>query len=180
MKEIKELFKVKTGYPNYLISNLGKVYMLNKLGSRGLIRLSNPIEMTYRISKGYRRVGLYGNNHKQKNFKVSRLVAESFIPNPNHLSLVMHLDNNKLNDKFNNLKWGTYKENSEQMVKENRQNSPTMERNSAYKFTPKKCKKIKLMLKLGLKLKRICEINNISRKQVYRIRDNKTKASRLC
>lgn len=39
------------------------------------------------------------------------MVAEAYIPNPNNLPIVMHLDDNPLNNIVSNLKWGTHKEN---------------------------------------------------------------------
>lgn len=46
--------------------------------------------------------------------RVHRLVAEAFIPNLNNLPVVMHLENNKTNNHYTNLKWGTISENTEQ------------------------------------------------------------------
>ena len=47
-------------------------------------------------------------------------MATLYIPNPDNLPVVMHLDNNPLNNKGSNLKWGTYKENTKQMMREGR------------------------------------------------------------
>ena len=52
-------------------------------------------------------------NHKQKNKSIHRLVAETFLPNPNNLPYVHHIDGNRLNNKLENLKWVSEKENSE-------------------------------------------------------------------
>lgn len=51
---------------------------------------------------------------------MKRYVAKTYLPNPNNLPVVMHLDNNKLNNSITNLKCGTYKENSQQMMREGR------------------------------------------------------------
>lgn len=40
-----------------------------------------------------------------KIYRVSRLVALTFIPNPNKLSQVNHIDGNKLNNAIDNLEW---------------------------------------------------------------------------
>lgn len=50
----------------------------------------------------------------QRQRRVHILVAEAYIPNPNNLSVVMHIDNNKKNCCVDNLKWGTTKENTQQ------------------------------------------------------------------
>lgn len=47
---------------------------------------------------------------------VSRLVAKAFIPNPNNLPLVRHMDDNPLNNHVGNLRWGTQKDNMQDCV----------------------------------------------------------------
>ena len=58
--------------------------------------------------KGYRRVRLAG-----KNFKVHRLVAEAFVPNPDNLPHVIHIDGNRTNNHFSNLRWSATQSNHE-------------------------------------------------------------------
>lgn len=53
---------------------------------------------------GYYRVGLVKNG-KTKLFRVHRLVAEAFIPNPLNLPEVNHIDANKTNNAISNLEW---------------------------------------------------------------------------
>lgn len=64
------------------------------------------------ILHSYRYINLRW-NHKQKNKSVHRLVAEAFLPNPNNLPYVHHIDGNRLNNKLENLKWVTEAENSQ-------------------------------------------------------------------
>lgn len=49
---------------------------------------------------------------KRKDYKAHRLVAETFIPNPNNLPCVNHIDGNKRNNHVENLEWITYTENN--------------------------------------------------------------------
>lgn len=56
--------------------------------------------------KGYRRVRLQG-----KTFKVHRLVAEAFLPNPDNLPYVLHIDGNRENNNCRNLEWSAKQSN---------------------------------------------------------------------
>ncbi len=62
-------------------------------------------------SYGYRVVSLTKNGRK-KDFKVHRLLATAFIPNPHGLRVVNHIDGNKLNNSLDNLEWCTHGENN--------------------------------------------------------------------
>lgn len=53
-------------------------------------------------------------------YKAHRLVAEVYIPNPNNYPIVMHKDNNPLNNNVENLKWGTHSMNNLQCSREGR------------------------------------------------------------
>lgn len=60
----------------------------------------------------YLRFTVKHDNHSKAIF-VHRLIAETFIPNPNHYQQVNHKDEDKLNNNASNLEWCTSKYNSE-------------------------------------------------------------------
>ncbi len=61
-------------------------------------------------NKGYKtaRLSIDGIRY---HLSIHRAVAELYVPNPNNLPQVDHLDSNKLNNHYTNLEWVTYKEN---------------------------------------------------------------------
>jgi hypothetical protein len=75
---------------------------------------------------GYLRVSLLNPDYKdkddRKNKSVHRLVAENFLENddPENKTVVMHLDNDTMNNHVSNLKWGTPSENMQQAVRDKR------------------------------------------------------------
>lgn len=89
----------------YQVSNLGRVRSLDRVDSRGY-RLKGKVLKPKQDNKGYLFVGLYKNG-KQQQFYIHRLVATMFIPNPENLPVVNHLDENPSNDVWTNLEWCT-------------------------------------------------------------------------
>ena len=97
--EVKEEWKT-TEYENYEVSIFGNVR--NKTTGRILKTMNNG---------GYNIVGL-SNNSKTKTIPVHRLVALTFIENPENKAHVNHIDKNSLNNHLTNLEWATPKENN--------------------------------------------------------------------
>ena len=63
-------------------------------------------------SKGYVCVDIKG-----KKYKVHRLIAEAFLPNPEHKPQINHIDGDKTNNKISNLEWCTNSENAIHAIK---------------------------------------------------------------
>lgn len=92
-----EVWKPIQGYDElYEVSNLGKVRTI-KTGVIRKITLDG---------NGYLQLSLCKNG-LQKSFKVHRLVANAFIPNPNNYREINHKDENKQNNCVDNLEWCT-------------------------------------------------------------------------
>jgi len=110
---VKEEWRDIKGYEGlYQVSNKGRVKSLDRtiVDSRGRIiqhkgRILKPVD-----SNGYFVVGLYINK-KMKQFKVHRLIMQTFIPNPENKPEVNHKDGIKHNNNIKNLEWNTSKEN---------------------------------------------------------------------
>ena len=87
-----------------------KNYLNYKINKNGIVINQNGRKMK-QITEEYYVVHLVSDCGYSKNFKVHRLVALTFIPNPNNKPVVNHLDENKYNNHVNNLEWATQSEN---------------------------------------------------------------------
>ena len=98
-----EIWKDIKGYEGrYQVSTQGRVYSY----------LSDKIIKQQLNCHGYYSVILYNKYGKAKRESVHRLVALTFIDNPNSFPVVNHKDENRTNNNVNNLEWCTHKYNS--------------------------------------------------------------------
>lgn len=103
----KEVFKPIKGYEGiYEISNLGRVKALPVKG-----RLSERINTGFN-DRGYRRIGLV-KDKKEKQFRIHQLVAQAFLGHTidGYSMVVDHIDNDKSNNRVENLQVITQREN---------------------------------------------------------------------
>ena len=100
----EEIWRPIEGYEGlYEVSSYGKVRSLDKYDSMNRF-LRGRILRLFTDGLGYLRAQLYSNS-KRKSFLVHRLVAQAFLPNPDNLPQVNHIDENPSNDNVDNLEW---------------------------------------------------------------------------
>ena len=102
-------------YPEYSITEDGKVFshLRNKgMGKGKVLDYNYWREFKPQINhKGYAVVQLMSNTPRLKNFLIHRLVATHFIPNPDNLATVNHINENKLDNRVENLEWMSNRDN---------------------------------------------------------------------
>jgi hypothetical protein len=104
-----EIYKDVVGYEGiYQVSNLGNVKKIYKKYPNGIIL--KPI-----YNHGYFRIGLWQNNNK-KIYYIHRLVAQSFIKNPNNYPFINHINGIKNDNNVNNLEWCTQAQNNKHAI----------------------------------------------------------------
>jgi hypothetical protein len=81
-----------------------------QVSNTGLVRTQDGGILKQQLYNNYLSVYLYSATDS-KWFKVHRLVAEAFIPNPDDLPVVNHEDFNTFNNHAYNLKWMTHQDN---------------------------------------------------------------------
>lgn len=106
-----EVWKDVVGYEGlYQISTFGRVKSLKRFDTRGNPLKSRILKNVSR-GNGYLSVNLC-KNATAKLFNLHRLVAQAYIPNPDSKPQVNHIDEDKTNNKIDNLEWVTIKENA--------------------------------------------------------------------
>lgn len=112
----KEIWKPVVGYEGmYEVSNKGRVRSLErkvpyKAHGKDLIRTQYSRMLALCNKDGYKQVSLWKDG-KEKRWRVHRLVAFAFIPNPENKPFINHLDETRDNNCVENLEWCTAAEN---------------------------------------------------------------------
>lgn len=100
----EKIIKIKD--VDYIVSSDGKVYSTNSNGPSYYHK-----EISQRLnSDGYLQVNV-GKTGSRTQYRVHRMVAQAFIPNPYGLPEVNHKDYDRTNNNVNNLEWSTHCDN---------------------------------------------------------------------
>lgn len=124
---MEEFWKPIKGYEGYYeISNLGRVKSLERVVPKrhGKRKIGGRI-LPQRIDKsGYYTVILC--KHSISKYKlVHRLIAEAFIPNPENKPFIDHINTIRTDNRIENLRWVSAKENSNNILTKDNVNSAT-------------------------------------------------------
>ena len=111
-----EIWKDIPGYEDlYQVSNMGRVRAFPKMLKAGNNKRFSEMRFITPIVQhsGYAHIGLW-RNQQCKQARLHRLVAEAFCPNddPQHKTQVNHINENKLDNRAENLEWVTAKQNT--------------------------------------------------------------------
>lgn len=161
-------------YEEYLCSNLGNIKRLKGI--------SSPTEhlITPRLRKdGFYYVSLWKDGNSES-FVVHRLVGILFVPNHKKLPIIIFSDDNKLNCRWDNLKWGERyelkrKKDYDYMKGNKFQSSHKGEKNSQAKISQAQATEIKVLLAEGLTAPEIVkQVKGATNKIVWNIKCGKT------
>ena len=145
---MKEEWRTIEEFPNYSVSNLGRVRRDTPGVGTRRGRILKPWS-----NSGYMAVDFYRNG-KRYCKKVHRLVAEAFVPNPTMLPEVNHIDGKKPNNHMINLEWVTRRDNLRHAYKTGLKTNRG-ERNPFSRITEEKAQAIKMALREDIPLRQV-------------------------
>ena len=93
----------------YHIPNYENMYKINLLGQVKNINRNTILTPSYKF--GYRYVSL-SKNGRSKSYSVHYLLAKTFLPNPENKPCIDHINGDRSDNRLENLRWVTYKENA--------------------------------------------------------------------
>lgn len=150
----------------YEVSSLGNFKFCSYVSSEGYT-FKERITQGSDNGRGYKRV-LIGS----KSFRVHRLVAQAFIPNPENKEVVNHKNGKKWDNRVSNLEWSTKQENSQHSTDSGLHHKGSKHRGS--KLTEKEVLEILGLLDLKISNKEIAEVYGVTSAQISQIKRGRT------
>ena len=155
------MWKEAYGFNNYLCNENGEIYSL----------LRNKI-LKGRSLKGYKRVALMKDG-KTIDVLVHRLIAQTFLPNPENKPYINHIDGDKTNNSVSNLEWCTQKENVQHAIETGLKDDRGTHSSRA-SCNEEKLKEIRSLISEGKRNEEIAKVVGVSKDVVRYIRCNRT------
>lgn len=168
----------------YQVSNYGRVKSLERyhiLPNGGIWKIENKILKSYHDNGRYSFVALYNGTKRQ--IKVHRLVAQVFIPNPNNLPEVNHIDCVRDNNMITNLEWCDRSYNTKYAFKYGTKNMPDKlkkmiknfdgENNPNSKLKKEDVIDIRKQISNGISYKKIAQQYNLHPDYIFLIKNRK-------
>jgi hypothetical protein len=129
-------------------------------------RFLTPYQVLNGRSKTKKYLGLNLHiNGKQINVMYHRILAETFIPNPDNLPQVNHIDGNPLNNSINNLEWVSASYNNIHAITTGLR---------PCKLNQQKANEIRELINKGIKATEIMILYNIKSTMFYKIKNNQS------
>ena len=107
------------------LKNYESVYSIDSHGT--IINIHTNRILQPFLVRGYKRIELCKEGIRKKYF-IHRLVASTFIVNPNNKPFINHIDNDRANNNIANLEWCTAKENYNHAKSQDRHTKHTLNR----------------------------------------------------
>jgi hypothetical protein len=141
-----------------------------EINQESIIRVADTkkIKQQYIGSTGYYMISCSYNN-KTKPLRVHRLLAETFIPNPNNLPDINHKNGIKTDNSIDNLEWCTHLENMQHAFKTGLANN-TGEKNGQAKLNKEQVQEIRKLLADGISQYKIAKLYPVSRSAILGIK----------
>lgn len=147
------------GYSRYEVSNSGFIRsVINK-------------NITIYIENGYKRISILNDEGIHKKEYIHRLVAVSFISNPDNKPMVNHINGIKTDNRIENIEWCTAKENVNHAI-----NNGLRFRYGGHLFQNKLTEKdiLEIRSKTGISRKELAIKYGVCEKTIYRVMSNRT------